>query len=521
MNQSNLYLVTIATMATFSGGQTLAAPKQQQPNIIFIYADDMGKGMLSANGQKYIKTPNIDKIFNRGVQFANAYGCHYSAPARAALMTGYSDCTKGKWTTTGGGKLMVDDTTQLAAIEAPMDAKRTVLPEGDDYLPEVLNKAGYVTGAIGKLGFSFFSTRKEMKIHGWDYYYGYLDHQACHGYYPPYVFENGKVVMIDGNTHRDCAKNKLPYMSEKNFADRWNMEGKAQYSQFLFDEKIEEFIIENRDKPFFLYHPSQLSHGPISVPYIHEKVKNMKSLTPLEKEYATMVLLLDESVGKIMALLEREGIADNTMLIFSADNGHEVYVDEEGKTSPWNDVKTGEPIDYKNISFRSEVVGDKFNGNMGMLGKKRSSYQGGVCVPLAYYMPKVTQKRVVKDIVANYDMIATFADMFDIDICKDKDAVSYLSLLQDADAHLPQNRVIAVSSKMGPAVMRNDGWKLVFNDKKIAFELYNINNDYRELNNLVESEPVIVDELKVEMERLVSNSAFKTFLKKNSIKLVK
>lgn len=163
------------------------------PNIIYIYADDMGMGMLSAYGQQQFTTPNIDRLVQQGTSFSRAYGCMLSAPARASLLTGYHDCHgTDKWNISRGAAFSVSlsDTASIAKMEKEINAEDIRLPEGDFYLSQIFKKAGYTTAQIGKLEWGFTATRKQMRDHGWDYYYGYLDHVRCHGFYPPTRWRN-------------------------------------------------------------------------------------------------------------------------------------------------------------------------------------------------------------------------------------------------------------------------------------------------------------------------------------------
>lgn len=184
----------------------------ERPNVIFIYADDMGKGMISAYGQKLFKTSNIDRLINEGLSFSNAYGCMLSAPSRASLLTGYHDCRGDKWQISEGAKYMFPytDTVKIQKVEEMIDAKDILLARNDYYLPQIFQKAGYKTAQIGKLEWGFTTTRKQMRAHGWDYYYGYLDHVRCHGFYPPFLFDNGKIVQIEGNYLTNCGKSREP-----------------------------------------------------------------------------------------------------------------------------------------------------------------------------------------------------------------------------------------------------------------------------------------------------------------------
>ena len=202
------------------------------PNVILIYADDLGRGLLSEEGQRIIKTPNIDKLAHEGIRFENAYGSMFCAPARASLLTGYHDAHGDKWQITSGGAFINISRGKLnqQEIETKINEQLDEVPESEVFLPEVFKDAGYVTGEIGKLEWGFSATNKQMERHGWDYYYGYLDHVRCHGFYPPFLFENGNLVNIEGNTLANCGKS-VEKETQSAYDERWNMEGKAVYSQ--------------------------------------------------------------------------------------------------------------------------------------------------------------------------------------------------------------------------------------------------------------------------------------------------
>ncbi len=468
--------------------------REARPNVIFIYGDDLGKGMLSAYGQQIIKTPNIDRVINQGIDFTNAYGCHYSAPARASLLTGYSDCHLGHWIKSRGQLYMQADTTYVSRIEAAEDKEAVVLPKGDDYLADVFNRAGYFTGEIGKLDYGFGGTRSQMKAHGWDHYYGYLDHHRCHGYYPPYLFTDGRIEMIPGNTRDDCGDEE--YMEKSYTLDsaqcykrRWDMEGKVHYSQDIFDKKIIDFLRQHKDEPFFLYHPSQLPHGPVAVPELDPQVKNNSNLTDLEKEYASMVIRLDNTVGKILNELKRLNIDKKTIVIFSADNGHMMYYPHQGTASYKKDIKTHKVFNNSDVRYTSTNAGDKFRGSLDWSGFKRSNLEGGVHIPLAFYWPGHFTPHKETNIVSNYDFLSTMADMLGVSITAQKDGISYLPLLEENGQQLPSNRYIIVDSFEGPAMIMNDGWKLRYNYVTKGYELYNLRHDIKEENDLASQYP--------------------------------
>jgi len=501
--------MTLASMACVALPTQLIAKQAthqntpKRPNVIFIYADDMGKGMISAYGQKIIQTPNMDRLVNQGVHFENAYGCHYSAPARASLLTGYSDCHKGHWQKRQGMKYTVSDTAAIAPLEKELQKESVVLHKGDLYLADVFNKAGYVTGEIGKLDYGFVTTRKEMKAHGWDHYYGYLDHGRCHGFYPPFLFTDGRIDLIKGNTRAHCGDYDKAIMADsaKWYKERWDMTGKKVYAQDIFDEKMIQFIKENKDHPFFLYHPSQLPHGPVGINYVDDQVKNNPNLTDLEKEYATMVLRLDKTIGLLLDELDKQGISQNTMVVFSADNGHQIYYQHEGRTDFVHDIHTGKTFDHGDVRYTAENAGDIFDGTLNWSGFKRSNLEGGVHVPLTFYWKGHLAPRACESVVSNYDFLSTMADMLNVSIQSQKDGISYLPLLLDAKGTEPDNRFVMVDSRQGPALIMNNGWKLRFCGPTQTYELYNLTNDPGENKNLAKQYPNKVAQMRFILDR--------------------
>ena len=472
----------------------------RHPNIIFIYADDLGKGMLSAYGQEQFTTPNIDKLIHNGTSFNNAYGCMLSAPARASLLSGYHDCHPNKWNINGGGRFVnLSEEKEIADVEKEINRKDVRLPENDLYLPQVFKQAGYVTGQIGKLEWGFTATRQQMKDHGWDYYYGYLDHVRCHGFYPPYLFQNGEIVRFEGNTRKDCGKS-IESETPETYVERHDMTGKSIYSQNLFIEKIVDFINDNKDKPFFLYHPTQLPHGPVANPEVYPEIVNNPNLSAIEKEYASMVKMLDIHVGVIMLELKKLGLEENTIVIFSADNGHEIYYSQKERCEkPYRNMISGELFDDYTDKYYSELSGDIFNGNASMAGMKRSNLQGGVNVPLAFYCKGKLSNKVSNQLVSNYDLLPTFAEMLDIKLLSDKDGTSFLNILT-GDSTFSLERYVVFGSNIGPAIVENSGWKLRHYRQKNVFELYHLKTDPQERRNLIEVYPKIAENLKKKLQ---------------------
>ncbi len=480
-------------------------------NVIFIYADDLGQGMLSHFGQKHFKTDNIDRIFSEGTNFLNAYGCHICAPARASLICGVHDCHCGRWQFTKAG-IYCDYADGKLSLEQVYELiHNTGIEErsGEMFLPMLFGKAGYITGQIGKLEWGFATTGDAIKKHGWEYHYGYYDHQMCHGYYPPFVFENGERIDITGNLHSNCASdqyNKSTY--EKNGEDIEN--GRAVYSQDIFDNKIIEFIEKNKDRPFFLYHPSQLPHGQLSIPEIHASVAESTELNLSEKVYASMVLRLDETVGKIFDTLQKNDILENTLIIFSSDNGHSPYYTGQRLGHNFHFGADGLKIDNLNVRYTSGYGKDIFDGNNGRTGMKASNFEGGTKVPLAFYQSGKIAAKSIHRLVTNYDFMATMAEWLDVDCGTNHDGVSYISeVYNNITSRIKEHDYVVFASEQGPAIVTNTGYKLrtyitdsyklpLFGESwkemkdQVVFELYDLKNDYCEETDIADSNPELV-----------------------------
>ena len=482
------------------------------PNIVLIYADDLGMGMLGCYGQTKLATPNIDDLAAKGAKFTRCYGTAFCAPARASLICGIHDAHAGRWSYNKGFILPSDNPERFGEVFESLN--NTGFKQGADYeyWAAVAKKAGYYTGQIGKLEWGFTSTPEDMEIHGWDYHYGYYDHGDCHGFYPPYVFENGKTLKIKENTRADFGRGAYN-PSELTDDYEYDMTGRVLYSQDMFDNKIEEFLEGHKDEPFLLYHPSQLPHGPVFYPEIHPSLKNRNDLTRVEKEYGSMVIRLDETVGKITKKLEELHLIDNTLILFSADNGHEAkcYFD-------YRETLNGKKVDNITVPFRSDTCGDVYNGNAGMAGEKFTNWDGGAKVPLIARWDGVTAPgSVCERLTSNYDIVSLTADIGGVALSGEKDGLSYLDSLKGIDG-APEHEYIIYCSSAGPVIVTKEGYKIrtVINSKLFAnnggvgvswddflrynkdgvlFQLYNVKEDPAETEDLAEIMPEKVTEL--------------------------
>lgn len=470
--------------------------KMKKPNIIYIYADDLGRGLLSCYGQKYYKTPNIDRLAAEGQRFINAYGCAVCAPARASLITGYHDCHAGHWSYTKAGIYKELSTGGRGYDEIRELINNTSFNERRDevFLADIAKKGGLITGQVGKLEWGFSTTPERLAKHGWDYHFGYYDHVRCHGFYPPFLWENGEMVKIPGNEHPDCGKTYTVETPENRQRSE-GRGGKQVYSQDLFNEKIEAFIRKHKNEPFFLYHPSQLPHGPVAVPEIHPLVKDVDELSLFEKEYASMVLRLDETVGMIYSLLEELGILESTVTIFASDNGHEPsYYTEEGRCTGGKVDINGRDIDHIELNYTTELANDIFNGNDGMSGKKMFSLEGGARIPFIVRFPGTPKPGSVSEhVLANYDTMATIADLLKVDFPEWKDGLSFLPELEGREQ--PQHKYVCFAGRVGPALVTPDGWKVRYLTPVRRFQLFYLPDDYKEENNLAEKNPEKLHEM--------------------------
>jgi arylsulfatase A-like enzyme len=483
-----LFLALTAVVVLFNSCHN-GIERSVKPNIILIYADDLGIGLLSHEGQKIIQTPNIDKLAQEGLRFHRAYSNMLCAPARASLITGLHDCHKNRFQITTAGTYTYANKQDLDSIEQSVNSVLHSIPEEQVFLGEVAQSMGYKTAQFGKLEWGFSTSDKQMNRHGWDYYFGYLDHVRAHGFYPPFLFENGEVVDIPGNKLINSGKSSEPE-TEENFTERWNMEGKESYSQNIFMDSLLSFIRLNKDEPFFLYFPTQLPHGPVSIPSVHPDFTDNNQLTQIEKEYASMVKLLDDNVGQILRELKKMNIDDNTIVIFTADNGHEIYYTQEGRVlKPYTNMQTGERFDDYNNKFYSDLGGDVFNGNGSRAGLKRSNLEGGINVPLIVRWPQqILKGKTSNRLVANYDLVSTIAEITGYSETYNTDGVSFYKELIGED-NATEHEFLVYSSYTGPTLITKDGWKVRTYLKKDAFELYYLPDDAREANNLEEKHP--------------------------------
>ena len=441
-----------------------------EPNFILINVDDLGWKDLGCYGSKIYETPNIDKLANMGVRFTNAYAvCAVCSPTRAAIMTGRYPARLGvtDWIRARfqGGRIPSDKKNPSGWVGS--SNKKVICPENalwmeldEITIPEKLKEKGYTTCHIGKwhLGADAWYPEKQ----GFDENYGGCDYGQPPSYYDPFI--NTKLNGIYG----------LP--SKKN-------------GQYLTDRECDEalsFIGKNSHKPFFLNFANYAVHTPIQAKtsLLEKYKKKIKSIDTMQKNaaYATMVESVDQAVGRIVKLLKDKKIINRTAIFFTSDNGGLLGV-------------------TNNYPLRSG---------------KGNPYEGGVRVPLIIHWPDVVSKGKVLEVpVASIDFFPTICSASSVDYT-DQNPVDGLDLMpllvgkrklerESLFWHFPHYR-----GKIVPySIIRNGKWKLIKRYDGKPFELFDLNDDLSETNDLSGKMPNKVSELDGKLTRWLKETKAK------------
>jgi arylsulfatase A-like enzyme len=428
--------------------------KPKHPNIIYIMADDLGYGDLGCYGQGKIKTPNLDKMADEGMRFTQHYsGSTVCAPSRCVLMTGMhtGHCTiRGN----GPGLLREDDVT----------------------IADLLKKAGYVTGIIGKWGVGEPPPPGDPKNNGFDYFFGYLSMIHAHNYYPEFLWENDKKIEL---------KNIVQYTQEGYAKGVGGVStNKIQYSHDIFTKKALEFIETNKQKTFFLYLPYTIPHtnnqagkNGMEVPDLD--IYKDKPWPEQEKAKAAMITRMDADIGKIFDLLKQLGIEKNTLVMFSSDNGPH----KESGIDP-----------------------NFFNSNGPLRGIKRDLYEGGIRVPLIARWPgKIKANSVSDHISAFWDFLPSCAETAGLLPPPDTDGISYLPTLLGQPEKQKKHKYLywEFHERGGKQAVRMGKWKAVrlntHQNPDAPIELYNLDEDLAEQQNIAAQNPGIVAKMETLM----------------------
>lgn len=478
----------MAALASMAGAD--AAQKSGKPNIIFILCDDMGYGDLACYGQKYIQTPNLDRMALEGMRFTQAYaGSPVSAPSRAALMTGQHSGhghvrgNKEYWNSSPMVRYGVNMDYSVVGQE----------PYSPDHiiLPEIMKKNGYTTGMFGKWAGGYEGSCSTPDKRGIDEFYGYICQFQAHLYYPNFLNRYSR-SKGDTCTVRVTLEDNIGYPM---YGDEYK--NRTQYSADLIHEAAMEWL-ENQDgeTPFLGIFTYTLPHAELAQPqdsilnYYKGKFFEDKTwggsegsrYNPVEHthaEFAAMITRLDVYVGEILAFLKEKGLDKNTLVIFSSDNGPH----EEGGADP------------------------AFFGRDGKLrGLKRQCYEGGIRVPFIAWWPGHVPAGTVNDHqLAFYDVLPTFCELAGDRGFPDKylnkaaegdcfDGISFApSLLGDDSRQAEHDYLYWEFHETDQIAVRMGDWKLVV--VKGEPHLYDLSTDIHEDRDIKEDHPEIVREM--------------------------
>ena len=426
----------------------------RQPNIILILADDLGYGDLSCFGQRELKTPRLDAMSKQGMKLTQFYsGSTVCAPSRSVLMTGQH---------TGHTPVRGNSTNPI------------IIPPGYPTIASVLKSAGYKTGCIGKWGIGTPDNHTNPNDVGFDHFFGYIDMWHAHNFYPEFLIRNGTVVRLKNEAAEKWKSEQDP---SKPRGGRGVAAKKVEYAPDLFADDVLGFIREHQADPFFLYFAMNVPHANneagkegMEVPELGEFAN--KPWPEPEKGFAAMIQNIDRDTGRILDLLHELKIADDTLVIFTSDNG------------PHNEG--GHRADH-------------FDSNGRYRGIKRDLYEGGIRVPTIAWWPG-TIKPGSENADAWYfgDVMATVAEIADTEAPEKIDSQSFAATLAGKPPAAPWSRNQHLywefyEGRSAQAV-RFGKWKAV----RIPMftgpvELYDLSKDQEEENNLADAHPELVE----------------------------
>ena len=424
---------------------TICDRPAKKPNIIYILADDLGYGDLSCYGQEGFQTPNIDRLAAEGLRFTQHYaGSTVCAPSRCSLMTGLHT-----------GHAQIRGNKEYEPIG------QYPLAQGTMTVARLLKGAGYTTGLFGKWGLGYSGNSGDPLNQGFDTFFGYNCQINAHDYYPEWVFQDGEKVTLDGR----------------------------KYAPDLIMDKALEFIEENRAGPFFCYIPVIIPHAPMLAP---EAVQNewrsrlpqfdgetgsyagTRVINPIAA-FPAVVTYLDGQIGHLMQHLKDLGIDDNTLVIFSSDNGPH----SAGGHDP-----------------------EFWNSSGPLRGNKRDLYEGGIRVPMIARWPSKIKPGGESDHVsAFWDILPTMAEIAGLTPPADIDGISFLPTLLSRAGRQRRHEYLYWESteKTGKQAIRKGNFKAVRlrvdKNPYAPIELYDLDVDPGETRDISDRHPEIVDEL--------------------------
>ena len=445
---SKIFII-IATIILISANSTKAGKEaSRKPNLIFILADDLGYGDLGCFGQKKIKTPNLDGMAKKGMKLTQFYaGSTVCAPSRCVLMTGLHT---GHAYIRGNG--------------------RHNLRPSDFTVAELFKKEGYKTGCFGKWGLGNEGTDGIPTKQGFDSFYGYLHQGHAHNYYPTFLIKNESRIKL----------RNIPEQESKTGAGWASV--RRDYSHDLITENALHWIDMNHNEQFFLYLPFTIPHannegkrGTKDGQEVPDYgIYRDKNWTNQNKGQAAMITRMDSDIGRILSKLNKYKISNNTLIIFTSDNGHH----REGGNDP-----------------------EFFNANGPLRGMKRDLYEGGIRVPTIAYWPNRIKAGSTSDQPFYFgDLMATAAELAGTSSPSALDSISFLPTLINNSKQQKKREFIYwefLEKKGAQALVLGESgrWKALRKNSAIApIEIYDLKNDIGEIKNIANIHPEIVSE---------------------------
>ncbi len=430
-NPSPLILIALTALVPLLSPR---AGEASPPNFIFVLSDDIAQGDLGCYGQELIQTPRLDQMAAEGTRYLQAYcGTSVCAPSRASFFTG------------------------LHSGHCPIRGNYEVPPEGQLPLPantvtiaEVAKAANYATATFGKWGMGFFNTTGSPHQQGVDHFFGYNCQRHAHSYFPTYLYDDDQPFRLPGNDGRTTGET---------------------YAQELIQKDLIQWLRNYTEQPFMLFYAITLPHGRHEID--DYGIYSDKPWTEKQKAYAAQVTRVDTDMGELMDTLKDLGIAENTLIVFSGDNGSSFNPESE--------------------------IGKRFDqASNGLRGYKRGMYEGALRqAALAWWPGTVPAGRVDAQPWAFWDLLPTFVELSGATTPEgyETDGHSLLSYLKGGGApardyfywelHLGNRPVQAARFRQFKAVRNGI-------DKPI--EIYNLNNDSGETTDLASFRPDLVSE---------------------------
>ena len=402
-------------------------------NIIFIMADDMGCGDAGCYGQTKIQTPNIDQLANEGMRFTQCYaGSTVCAPSRSVLMTGlHVGHTRVR------GNFGVGGVVGLGGGKG-----RVPLREEDVTVAEVLREAGYATGIMGKWGLGEPNTSGTPNRQGFDQWFGYLNQRRAHSYYPEFLWLNENRFELPGN--RD--------------------DEKSQYSHDLMLGFATQFIRKHQSDPFFLYLPFTIPHSKFQVPSLGQY---QDKPWPLQaKTYAAMITRMDRDIGILVELVEALGLTEKTAIFFCSDNG------------------------------AADRYDGLFDSSGPLRGRKRDLFEGGIRTPMIVRWPGTVAAGTVNETPWTFaDFLPTAAEIADTHIPSNLDGISILPTLMGKTQNLDDRFLYWEFFERGfQQAARWQNWKAIIPRVGAPMQLYNLESDLAEEDNVAQKHPKVVNQ---------------------------